>query len=180
MRRYYITDRRGCPDLIDCITRAAADGVERIQIREKDLSARDLLGLVRAAVDAVSPWGARILVNGRADVALAGSAHGIHLPSDSINLTEWRRVLPRDFEIGVSCHSVLDVRAAEGADFVVFGPVFASLGKGPGIGLGALRAAVESTRIPVFALGGITVETAASCVDAGASGIAGIRMFQDR
>ena len=178
MRRYYITDRRGCGDLMDCIPRAAADGVELIQIREKDLNARDLLELVRAAVLAVSSWPTRILVNGRADVALTAKAHGIHLPSDSIAPSEWRRILPQDFLIGVSCHSVADIQASEGADFVVYGPVFGSPGKGSGVGLDGLRAAAGATRIPVFALGGVTRENAALCVDAGAAGIAAIRMFQ--
>ena len=165
-------------DLMDCITRAAADGVELIQIREKDLHARDLLELVRAAVLVVSPWPARILVNGRADVALTAKAHGIHLPSDSIVASEWRRILPQNFLIGVSCHSVADIQASEGADFVVYGPVFESPGKGSGVGLDALRVAVGATGIPVFALGGITKENAALCADAGAAGVAAIRMFQ--
>jgi thiamine-phosphate pyrophosphorylase len=178
MRRYYITDRRGCPDLMDCIARAAADGVELIQIREKDLTARDLLALVRAAVQSVSPWRARILVNGRVDIALAGNAHGVHLPSDSAKAREWRRILPPDFLIGVSCHSSADIRESEGADLLVYGPVFDSPGKGQGVGLDALRAAAASTRIPVFALGGITRENAASCIEAGAAGVAAIRMFQ--
>lgn len=179
MRRYYITDRRGCPDLLDCITRAAADGVELIQVREKDLHARDLLELVQAAVRAVSPWRARVLVNGRADIALAAKAHGVHLPSDAILAAEWRRFLPVDFLIGVSCHLLNDMKEADAADFIVYGPVFESPGKGPGVGLGALREAVNCTRVPVFALGGITLGNAASCIDAGASGIAAIRMFQD-
>jgi thiamine-phosphate pyrophosphorylase len=179
MRRYYITDRRGCQDLLDCITRAAADGVELIQVREKDLHARDLLGFVKATVRAVSPWRSRNLVNGRADVALAAEAHGVHLPSDAIVAAEWRRVLPANFLIGVSCHSPRDIEAAAAADFIVYGPVFDSPGKGPGVGLSALREAVNRTRAPVFALGGITLGNAASCIEAGASGIAAIRMFQD-
>ena len=178
MRRYYITDRHGCPNLLDCITHAAVEGVELIQVREKDLNARDLLALVRAAVAAVSTRPTRVLVNGRADIALAAGANGVHLPSHSVAPAEWRRILPPDFLIGVSCHSQAEIRAAEGADLIVYGPVFASPGKGQGVGLDALRIAASSTRIPVFALGGITFETAQSCIDADAAGVAAIRLFQ--
>src|SRR3954453_17546865 len=135
MVRYYITDRSGCRDVIDCITRAAADGVDFIQIREKDLNARDLLALTRQAVAAVAPWPTRILVNARLDVALAASAHGVHLPANSIPPIELRRVTPGGFLIGVSCHSLDDVQRAETADFVVYGPVFASPGKSTPVGL---------------------------------------------
>jgi thiamine-phosphate pyrophosphorylase len=180
MRRYYITDRRGCPNLLDCIAKAAADGVELIQIREKDLNARELLELVWSGVRAVNLRATRIVVNGRADIALAGNAHGVQLPSGSIPVREWRRVLPPDFLIGVSCHSLPEIQEASGADFLVYGPVFSSPGKGPAVGLDALRRAVEATTTPVFALGGITTENAAACLDAGAAGIAGIRLFQGR
>ena len=180
MRRYYITDRHGCRDVLDCIARAAADGVELIQIREKDLHGRDLLALTRAAVAAVSSRPTRILVNGRADIALAAKAHGVHLPSESIPAFEWRGILPPEFLIGISCHSTVEIRDAEGADFIVYGPVFASPGKGSCVGLDALRIAAGSTQIPVFALGGITQENAQSCIDAGAVGIAAIRLFQKR
>jgi thiamine-phosphate pyrophosphorylase len=178
MRRYYISDRHGCRDLLDCIRLAAADDVDFIQIREKDLNGRDLLALAQAAVAAVSLRRTRILVNGRADIALAAKAHGVHLPSKSIPASEWRRILPPDFLIGVSCHSTAEIRDAEGADFIVYGPVFASPGKGPGVGLDALRIAAGSTQIPLFALGGITHENAQSCITTGAVGIAAIRLFQ--
>jgi thiamine-phosphate pyrophosphorylase len=180
MRRYYITDRRRCSNLLGCITKAAANGVELIQIREKDLGARALLELVRAAVRAAAPWGARVVVNGRVDVALAGNAYGVHMPSSSIPAGEWRRILPPDFLIGVSCHSIADIRDAAGADYVLYGPVFASPGKGAGVGLDALGSAAEASSVPIFALGGITMDNAAHCIRAGAAGIAAIRMFQDR
>jgi thiamine-phosphate pyrophosphorylase len=179
MQRYYITDRHGCRDVLDCIARAAADGVELIQIREKDLNGRDLLALTQAAVAAVSLRRTRILVNGRADIALVAKAHGVHLPSESIPPSEWRRILPPGFLIGISCHSTVEIREAEAANLIVYGPVFASPGKGFGVGLDALRIATGSTRIPVFALGGITLENAQSCINAGAAGIAAIRLFQE-
>jgi thiamine-phosphate pyrophosphorylase len=118
-------------------------------------------------------------VNGRPDIALAAKAHGVHLPSESVPPAEWRRILPPEFLIGVSCHSTAEIREAEAADLIAYGPVFASPGKGSGVGLDALSIATGSTRIPVFALGGITHENAQSCVDAGAAGVAAIRLFQE-
>jgi thiamine-phosphate pyrophosphorylase len=179
MLRCYITDRHGCPDLMECIVRAAMAGVDFIQIREKDLNAGDLLDLTRRAVSVAAPWPVKVLVNTRLDVALAAGAHGIHLPADSTQPVEWRRITPPGFLVGVSCHSFEEVRLAEAADFVVYGPVFSTPGKSPAVGLGALREITRASEIPVLALGGITSGNAQSCVDAGAAGIAAIRMFQE-
>ena len=182
LKRYYITDRRGITnlrgagDLVACIRAAAASGVDLIQVREKDLPARELVALVRRAVEAASPYGSRVLVNGRVDVALAAGAHGVHLPGDAIPATEWRRVVPAGFLIGVSCHALAD--DVSGADLAVFGPVFETPGKGPAVGLARLTEFIRAVEIPVFALGGVTQENAAACAAAGAAGIAAIRMFQ--
>jgi thiamine-phosphate pyrophosphorylase len=171
MKRYCITDS------LDVAARAAADGVEMIQIRAKQLSARDLVDLVRGAV---AIPGARILVNTRTDVALACDAHGVHLPAGSMAPSTIRRIAQAGFLIGVSCHSVEEVRAAEneGADFAVYGPVFASVTKNVApIGVEALRIACASVRLPVYALGGATAANAPQCIDAGAAGVAGISLF---
>ncbi len=190
----YVTDRRGfSPDerhasdlLLETIARAAAAGVDAIQLREKDLGGRALLELARGAVARAQQ--AKILVNDRLDVALAAGAAGVHLGEESIGVADvvaFRKSArtPAEFLIGRSCHSLEAALAAErdGADYVFFGPVFATPSKaqyGAPQGTEALAGVCRHVRIPVLAIGGITLENAASCVAAGATGIAAIRMFQ--
>lgn len=178
MIRYCITDRR-----LAGVERAIAGGVDFVQIREKDYSARDLLDLTRRAMRFPNPRGTKFIVNGRMDVALAAGVGGLHLPAESISPREWRAIAPAGFVIGVSCHSVDEVRAAErdGADYVVFGPVFAPISKSSDLaprGLESLAEACRAVRIPVLALGGVTAANQNSCIEAGAAGIAGISLFQ--
>jgi thiamine-phosphate pyrophosphorylase len=171
VKRYCITDS------LDVARRACQRGASMIQIRAKDLPARALAELLRAAlVSATCP----ILVNTRADVALACGAQGVHLPARSIAPGTIRRIAPPGFLIGVSCHSITEVQAAEneGADFAVFGPIFLSPTKSvTPVGLQELRQASAAARLPVYALGGVTRENETFCLQAGAAGIAGISFF---
>lgn len=138
------------------------------------MQARELLEWTRAALR----LGPKIVVNDRVDVALAASAHGVHLRSNPISPRIWRPIVPEGFLIGVSCHSLEEIRLAEGADYVYFSPIFETPGKAPAVGLDVLQNAVQVASMPVIALGGITWENAQSCIDAGAGGIAGIRLFR--
>jgi thiamine-phosphate pyrophosphorylase len=174
--------------LHDSIRRAAEAGVGWIQIREKDLDARALLKLTRFAVAETRAAAALVLVNDRLDVALAANAGGVHLGEKSMALetvAEWRRSSGRlDFLIGVSCHSLEPARAAErnGADYIFFGPVFATPSKaafGAPQGIERLREVCAAIAIPVLAIGGVNLENARECIAAGAAGVAAIRMFQD-
>jgi thiamine-phosphate pyrophosphorylase len=182
----YVTDRGSLPAgvaLIDTIARHLADGIEWIQIREKDLSARDLFDLVRQALSLPNPHGSKILVNTRVDVALAAGAAGTHLPAGSPAPRAWRAFTPPEFLIGVSCHTLDELRAAQdqGADYAVFGPVFSPRSKATSLeprGIEGLAQAVRAARIPVLALGGITAANAEDCVQAGAAGIAAISLYQ--
>ena len=173
--------------LHDSIRRAAAAGAGWIQIREKDLDARSLAELTRFAV-AESRAATRVFVNDRLDVALAANAAGVHLGEKSLPLEtviEWRRSTGRlDFLIGVSCHSLESARAAGegGADYIFFGPVFATPSKavfGAPQGIERLREVCASVEIPVLAIGGVNLENARACIAAGAAGVAAIRLFQD-
>jgi thiamine-phosphate pyrophosphorylase len=174
--------------LRDSICRVAAAGIDWIQIREKDLEVRSLAELVRFAVAEARSASTKVLVNDRLDVALAAGAAGVHLGENSLPVeavSEWRRSSGRlDFRIGVSCHSLDSACAAErgGADYVFFGPVFATPSKasfGPPQGIEPLREVCAAVQIPVLAIGGISAENALACIEAGAAGIAAIRLFQE-
>jgi len=199
----YVTDRAalralpqgvaGAPvadDLPGVIHRAVAAGVDWIQLREKDLSAHALVELARGAVAAAHGSGTRILINDRLDVALAAGAAGVHLGEESLPVAEvvrWRRAAGQQadtFLVGVSCHSGATAVEAEhrGADYLIFGPVFATPSKaafGPPQGLDRLAEACRSVRIPVLAIGGVALENASACLAVGAAGLAAIRLFQE-
>jgi thiamine-phosphate pyrophosphorylase len=215
---YYITDRsqfRGEERarrhaLLAKVAESARAGVDYIQLREKDLSTRELERLAQEALTAVrnstplrtenrelrTILRTRLLINSRTDIALAAGANGVHLRADDVKPHEVRQVLEVSghhalttdhFLVAASCHTAADVFHAESeaADFAVFAPVFEKK-DAPGFekkdtqptGLVALREACEA-KIPVLALGGVNLENAASCLNAGAAGIAAIRLFQE-
>jgi thiamine-phosphate pyrophosphorylase len=183
---YYITDRKtlGGRELLPLIRAVARAGVDAVQIREKDLPTPELVALVRGALDATRGAETRILVNDRLDVALALGAAGVHLGKASLPVGEVRRVAPQGFLVGASCHSLEEAREAEaaGADYVLLGPVYSTPSKaryGPPLGIEKLRQAAGRVRIPVLALGGITLKRARECRAAGSAGIAAIRLFQE-
>ena len=204
---YYITDRTTfAPDeptrrkhLLDKIAEAAEANIDYIQLREKDLSSRELENLSRDASRLLRKQRtenrelrAALLINSRTDVALATEADGVQLRSDDISSSEANQIWTRSSSgttvarraplIGVSCHSPEEAHraAATGATFAVFAPVFEKK-DAPEVkpaGLMRLREACKA-KIPVLALGGITLENAESCLEAGASGIAAVRLFQE-
>jgi thiamine-phosphate pyrophosphorylase len=150
--------------------------VDYIQVRDHQASARELVRLTRAAMEF-----APVLVNDRADVAIACGAAGVHLRSRSVAPSLIKKLASTI--VSVSCHSAEDVAAAEaeGADYALLAPIFPPLSKSdsrPPLGIAVLRRICSERRIPVIALGGITDENTALCVDAGAAGVAGITAFR--
>ncbi|MGH9513103.1 MAG: thiamine phosphate synthase [Terriglobales bacterium] len=200
MLLYYITDRSQFPgdessrrkSLLEKVAEAAKCGVDFIQLREKDLSAPELESFANSALDAVRPNSSerdhrtRLLINSRTDVAIACRADGVHLRSHDVPPNDvrqvWSQATPASLLISVACHTVKEVALAyeNGADFAIFGPVFEKIDagfEGGPAGLNGLGKACNR-KIPVIALGGVTMENAAGCLAAGAVGIAGIRLFQ--
>ncbi len=191
----YVTDRRALgltepqalARILQTIARAADAGADAVQLREKDLSGRALLEWTESALARAGD--SKIVVNDRLDAALAARAAGVHLRSESLPVAEvaqFRRAgrAPAGFLIGRSCHAVEEALQAErdGADYVFFGPVFATPSKarfGPPQGVDALADVCRRVRIPVLAIGGVTLENAGACKAAGAAGVAAIRLFQE-
>ena len=155
------------------------------QIREKSLSGRVLYDLTARAVEITRGSDTRLLVNDRSDIARAAGADGVHLTSQSLPAYVVRQIYGPEFLIGVSTHSLDEARAAQagGANFVVFGPVFETASKrefGAPQGLQRLEEVARELRgFPVVAIGGITLDNAAACFNAGASGVAAIRLLND-
>lgn len=182
----YITDRHGLTPglLLPCLKEAALAEVDLIQLREKDLPTRELLKLAEAAVDICRNTKTKVVINDRLDLAMGVAADGVHLGGESLPAQIVRKVAGENFLMGVSCHSLEDALRAEeaGADYLLLGPIFTTPSKlryGPPLGVEKLKEVAERIRIPVIALGGVTVERTAACLAAGAGGIAGIRIFQD-
>ena len=165
------------------ITAAAVDArVDLIQVREKLLSAKLIFELTQHVVTRTRGSQTKVLVNDRLDIALAAGADGVHLTATSVPAQVVREHSPDGFLIGVSCHSIDEVAgAAAGADFALYGPVFASPGKGDGVGLTALDDVCKAVgNLPVLAIGGIDETNYHDVIGAGAAGFAAIRALNDR
>lgn len=200
----YVTDRKSLAGnrneaalstILQNIKVALAAGVDWVQVREKDLPGGQLLAVGRVALSLAATHrkkterAPRIIINDRLDVALAAGAHGVHLGRESApayEVVRWCRAgnAPNGFAIGVSCHSIEEAREAENAkvDYIFFGPVFETPSKQPfgaPQGLETLAEVCRAVAMQVVAIGGVNEQNAASCICAGASGIAAIRMFQE-
>ena len=170
-------------DIVEQVSTAVVAGIDLVQLREKRLPARVLFELTRQAAALTRNTATRLLVNDRADIAAGADADGVHLTGQSIDSSNIRRTFGDNFVIGVSTHSFEQARAAKqvGANFAVFGPVFATPSKrhyGTPIGVEQLfHVTRELGEFPVLALGGLTMDNFDLCLNAGASGIAGITVF---
>lgn len=171
--------------LLALVRAATAAQVDFIQLREKNLRTRVLYELTARAAAITQRTATRLLVNDRADIALAAGASGVHLTTRSLEASIVRRHFGQDFLIVVSTHSLHEAQAARAAsaDFITFGPVFDTPSKqiyGAPVGLDALSTAARAlSPFPIIALGGITLQNASEALDTGASGIAAIRLFND-
>jgi thiamine-phosphate pyrophosphorylase len=181
-RLYVVTDRQqtaGRP-LEAVVAAAARGGAGMVQLREKDLTARELYDLGARLQNLLTPHGIPLLINDRLDVAHALDAAGVHLAGHSLSPAHARRVLGPDKLIGVSTHSLHDARQAVGerADFIVFGPVFDTPSKrqyGAPQGLQRLAEVVAHVTCPVIAIGGIDTDNLPQVLQTGAYGVAMIR-----
>jgi thiamine-phosphate diphosphorylase len=180
-----VTDRKryGSEErLVETIARAARDGVHLVQVRERDMDDGPLTQLVARCVAAVGGTRARVLVNDRADVALAAGAHGVHLPAAGVSAARLRGIVPAGFLIGRSVHGSEEAQRvcdAGGLDYLIFGTVFPTSSKAKVVpaGLDALRETVQRVRVPVLAIGGVTAETLPRLRGSGAAGFAAIGFF---
>lgn len=179
MGLYLITDRKnaGGRDLAEVVEAALEGGARFIQLREKDLGGRDLLGLARRLKPLTAGAGAKLIINDRVDVALASDADGVHLGVGSIPPEDARKLMGDEKLIGVSTHGLEEARAAVagGADFITLGPVWRTSSKekyGPPVGLDTLREVAGEAEIPVYALGGVKPGRVKEALGAGASGVA--------
>jgi thiamine-phosphate pyrophosphorylase len=183
-----VTDRSGYGSAwedatVRRVAAAASAGVHLIQVRERDLEARDLFRLTQRCLEAVEGTQTRVIVNDRLDVALAAGAHGVHLPGNGVAVDRLRTGMPPGFLIGRSVHSAAEARAAAGrggVDYLIFGTIFPTSSK-PGVprtGLVPLADACRSTTLPILAIGGVTEDRFDAVAASGAAGFAAIGLFR--
>jgi thiamine-phosphate pyrophosphorylase len=178
---YLITDRTtAIRPLAEIVEECLGAGLRAVQLREKDLAVREMLALAKELRESTRRHSARLIVNDRADVALAAGADGVQRTHASLPIRALRAISPTGFLIGASTHSLAEARQAEadGADFVVFGPVYDTPSKrafGAPQGLGALETVAGAVARPVIAVGGVTPARVPEVLAAGAAGVAVIR-----
>jgi len=184
-RYYLITSRKACAPrpLTEVVQKACEAGVQAVQLREKDLSGKALCELAHQIREVTTRFGVRLFINGRPDVAKVIAADGVHCPEEGFPPSAVRQYWSQ-FSIGVSVHSLEAAKKAEkeGADFLLFGPVFFTPSKeeyGKPQGTDRLKKICESTSIPVFAVGGVTPAKVSECLQAGAYGVAGISALME-
>jgi thiamine-phosphate pyrophosphorylase len=178
-RVYLVTDRHqtGGRPLASVIHQAVSAGIRAVQIRERDLGTRPLMDMAAFLRDQLQPQGVKLLINDRVDLGAVLRLDGAHLRSDSLPVRAARRILPEDALLGCSAHCVDDVVQAEhrGADFVVLGPIYETPSKrafGAPLGLPVLEEAARRTRVPIFAIGGVTPARVSQILHAGGFGVA--------
>jgi thiamine-phosphate pyrophosphorylase len=179
-RLYLITDRKlfGSSDaMLEAVEKALQGGVKAVQLREKDLKTRELLGLAYEIRVLTARYGAKLFVNDRVDIALAVEADGVQLGGMSIPVQAARKASEGRLLVSVSTHSVQEAQqaVADGADFIILGPVYETPSKmqyGRPLGIHLLNEAARNCMIPVFAIGGITIERIEEVLSQGASGAA--------
>jgi len=175
---YLITDRAAAArPPADVVEECLAAGLRAVQLREKDLEVRDVLALADTLREATRRHGARLIVNDRADVAMAAHADGVQRTHASLPVSALRGIASPGFLVGASVHSEAEARdaAAQGADFIVFGPVYDTASKrryGPPQGLAALEAVTRAVDRPVLAVGGLTPDRVPDVLATGAAGVA--------
>jgi thiamine-phosphate diphosphorylase len=174
--------RESLDELVELVRRAAAAGVNLVQVRERSLDDRRLLALTRSIVHAVEGTSAKVVVNDRVDIALAAGAAGVHLRADSPPAAAVRAMVPAGFLIGRSVHGEAEAIEAgrTGVDYLVLGTIFPTASKPAGaalLGLEPLKRAAAAIHVPILAIGGITADRVGSLAAAGAAGFAAIGLF---
>jgi thiamine-phosphate pyrophosphorylase len=180
MQQMLITEGLGREDLFEKLKSGCEGGIDAIQIREKTMEGDKLFDLASRLLPIAIAHHVTLLINDRIDIAIACGLTGVHLPERGLSPRIAKQLQP-SLLVGCSVHSLERAlqKEAEGADYLLFGPVFTTSSK-PGLipkGLESLRIVASSVRIPVMALGGVTVSKIASCIEAGAKGIAGISCY---
>ena len=178
-RLYLITDRHRCAPtpLADVVSELLDAGITAIQLREKDLSDAELIGLARPIAELCRNYEAKLFMNTSTHIALEVGATGVHLPANAESVEVIKAQTTDELSVGCSVHSfnAAQKREMEGADFVTYSPIYRTASKpgyGPAVGIACLKEVTEGIKLPVFALGGITPARVAECLTAGAFGVA--------